>query len=157
MRRLLLVLGIFASLPALADSEGIAAALTPQYKTECGSCHVAFPPGLLNKADWQKTMARLDKHFGTDASVDAKAHQSILGYLERNAGSRNAPQAAAEPRITATNWFKKEHREVPGSVWKDSRVKTAANCVACHSGAEQGRYGESEIAVPGMQRRHEEN
>jgi len=155
MKKLALALSIFASLPALADSERTAAPLTPQYKSECGSCHVAFPPGLLNKADWQKTMARLDKHFGTDASVDAKAHQSILSYLEVNAGSRSAAQAAAEPRITGTNWFKKEHREVPDKVWKDLRVKTAANCVACHSGAEQGRYGESEIAVPGMQRRHE--
>ena len=157
MKRFILVLGVFASLPALADSERSAAPLTPQYQAECGSCHVAFPPGLLNKADWQKTMARLDRHFGTDASVDAKTHQSILSYLERNADSRSAAQAAAEPRITATNWFKKEHREVPGSAWKDSRVKTAANCVACHGGAEQGRYGESEIAVPGMQRRHEED
>jgi nitrate/TMAO reductase-like tetraheme cytochrome c subunit len=155
MKKLALILSLFASLPALADSERTAAPLTPQYKSECGSCHVAFPPCLLNKADWQKTMARLDKHFGTDASVDAKAHQSILSYLERNAGSGSAAQAVAEPRITATNWFKKEHREVPGKVWKDARVKTAANCVACHSGAEQGRYGESEIAVPGMQRRHE--
>ena len=157
MKGLVLVMGISASLPALADSERTAASLTPQYQAECGSCHVAFPPGLLGKADWQKTMARLDKHFGTDASVDARTHQSILGYLERNAGRRNAPQAAAEPRITAADWFRKEHREVPGSVWKDARVKIAANCVACHSGAEQGRYGESEIAVPGMQRRHEED
>jgi nitrate/TMAO reductase-like tetraheme cytochrome c subunit len=157
MKKLALVLTLFASLPALADSGRSAAPLTPQYKSECGSCHVAFPPGLLHKADWQKTMARLDRHFGTDASVDAKMQSSILSYLERNAGSRSAAQAAAEPRITASNWFRKEHREVPGSVWKDARVKTAANCVACHSGAEQGRYGESEIAVPGMQRRHEED
>jgi len=157
MKKLALILSIFASLPALADSEHTAVPLTPQYQSECGSCHVAFPPGLLSKADWRKTMARLDRHFGTDASVDAKTHQSILSYLERNAGSRSAAQAAAEPRITATNWFKKEHREVPGSAWKDSRVKTAANCVACHGGAEQGRYGESEIAVPGMQRGHKED
>ena len=157
MKKLALVLTVLASSPVLADSERAATRLTPQYQAECGSCHVAFPPGLLNKADWQKTMARLDKHFGTDASVDAKANQSILGYLERNAGSRNARQAAAEPRLTATSWFTREHDEVPRGVWKDARVKTSANCVACHSGAEQGRYGESEIAVPGMQRRHEED
>ena len=157
MKKLALILTLFASLPALADSERTAAPLTPQYQSECGSCHVAFPPGLLNKADWQKTMARLDKHFGTDASVDAKTQSAILSYLERNAGNRSAAQAAAEPRITATSWFKREHDEVPRSVWKDARVKTAVNCVACHSGADQGRYGESEIAVPGMQRRHKED
>jgi len=110
----------------------------------------------MGKADWQKTMARLDRHFGTDASLDDKTRGEILVFLERNAG-RHSTQAAAEPRITATSWFKREHREVPAGIWKDSRVKSAANCTACHKGAEQGSYGEREIAIPGLQRRHEED
>lgn len=157
MKKRSLLLALFASLPAFADSERTAVPLPAQYKAECGSCHVAFPPGLLSRADWQKTMARLDRHFGTDASVDARTRESIQSFLERNAGKLSAQRAAAEPRITTSFWFTREHREVQGSAWKDPRVKTAANCAACHGGAELGRYAEAEIAIPGMPRRHEED
>jgi hypothetical protein len=46
---------------------------------------------------------------------------------------------------------------VPASIWKDPRVKSPANCGACHRGAEQGRYGERELEVPGMGRHHEKD
>ena len=130
--------------------------MSPIYKSECGSCHVAFPPSLLGKADWQKTMARLDRHFGTDASVDEKTRRGILSFLEANAG-RHPSQAAAEPRLTSTEWFKHEHHEVPVTTWGSTRVKTAANCAACHTRAEEGRYGENEIRLAGLPRRHKED
>ena len=41
------------------------------YTQECGSCHLAFPPNLLPKASWQSVMHGLDKHYGSDASLDA--------------------------------------------------------------------------------------
>jgi hypothetical protein len=100
-------------------------------------------------------MTRLDRHFGTDASLDATARAVLQSYLERHAGQRMTPDAAAEPRITATAWFRHEHDEVPARTWKDARVKSAANCTACHKGAEQGRYGEGEIVVPGLWQRRE--
>lgn len=157
MKYLAALLGAMVCLPALADSEHVAVRLTPQYQTECGSCHVAFPPKLLGKTDWHKTMAKLDKHFGTDASLDGKTGDSILAFLEQHAGRYGRSLGAAEPRITTTSWFKREHHEVPAHTWKDARVKSAANCLACHKGAEQGRYGEREIAIPGMQNRHRES
>ena len=156
MKHILSIIALLITLPAHADSKGTNVRLTPLYKSECGSCHAAFPPALMGKTDWQKTMAGLDRHFGTDASLDEKTRSEILAFLERNAG-HHSPQAAAEPRLTATSWFKREHREVPAGIWKDSRVKSATNCTACHQGAEQGRYGEREIAIPGLQRRHEED
>lgn len=154
MKHLALILTSLIALPALADAERTATPLSAAYKAECGSCHVAFPPGLLAAADWRKTMARLDRHFGTDASLDAKSRATIQAFLERHADRHLQPQAAAEPRLSATSWFRQEHREVPAKVWKDARVKSPANCVACHRGAEQGRYGENELDIPGMQRRH---
>ena len=40
------------------------------------ACHVAYPPGLLPAASWQRLMANLPRHFGTDASLDAATAQA---------------------------------------------------------------------------------
>lgn len=157
MKGLALFVALCATLPARADGDRTNVPLTPQYKSECGSCHVAFPPSLLGRAAWQKTMARLERHFGTDAGVDAATRDAIQRYLERNARQRELRPAAPEPRVTGTAWFTREHAEVPEAAWKDPRVKRAANCAACHRGAEDGRYAEAEIAIPGMRHRREED
>jgi hypothetical protein len=69
------------------------------YREERGSCHVAYPPPLLPKASWQAIMAGLDKHFGTNATVDAKAASEIQVYLEANvdASARAASRRCASP------------------------------------------------------------
>jgi mono/diheme cytochrome c family protein len=149
MKRTLLTLAALLALPAWAGDHGRAAPLTLVYKSECGSCHTPFPPGLLSATDWKKTMAGLDQHFGTDASLDAKTVGAIATWLEGNA-SRKGESGAKEPRLTSTAWFKREHREVAAKTWQDSRVKSATNCAACHKGADQGRYGEREIDIPGV-------
>ena len=132
MRRLSAVvfLGLLAS-PVMADKSFPVP--DPAYKAECGSCHVAYPARLLPPASWRRLMASLDRHFGGAASLDARAHEEISRYLAANAG-RRAPPPGAEPRITATRWFLKEHKgEIPPA-------KNPADCVACHAGAEQGNY-----------------
>lgn len=136
--RTLFVATLFAvSLPAAADKPRLP--LDPAYKAECGSCHVAYPPQFLPAGSWQQLMQRLDRHFGSDAALDAKAREEISRYLAANAGQRPAPRGA-EPRITETRWFTKEHDEVPAARWKDPAVKSPANCGACHARAEQGNY-----------------
>ena len=47
---------------AAADSR-LAAPANPTYAEECGSCHLAYPPGLLPAASWAKLMAGLRQHF----------------------------------------------------------------------------------------------
>jgi hypothetical protein len=117
----------FITAPVLADKAFPSP--HPEYKAECGSCHVAYPARLLPPASWQQLMTGLDRHFGSDASLDARAHAEISRHLAANAG-RRAPPPGAEPRITATRWFLKEH----------GVVKDPSNCIACHAGAEQGNY-----------------
>jgi len=130
-------------------SDKVAAPPNARWKAECGSCHVAYPPQLLPRESWQRVMSQLDKHFGTDASLDPAAAANIGAYLERHAGSgRRAQAASGSLRITETSWFLHEHDEVPPSSWKSPAVKSAANCQACHTGAEQGDFHERNIRIP---------
>lgn len=131
MKPAITILLALGALPAAADDVRVPA--SPAYRAECGSCHVPYPPQLLPAESWRALMVRLDRHFGSDASLEAKTAAEIGSYLERHAGHRAAP-AGPEPRITETRWFRKEHRnEIPAG-------KKPADCGACHAGAERGLY-----------------
>lgn len=148
----LLVLFAALHLPSLAraDNLPVPADAPPSFKTECGSCHLAFPPSLLMADDWKRVMASLDNHYGDNASLDARTRQEIEDFLLRHGGSAKKHNGAGDPpRITATPWFKREHREVPASVWRDPAINSAANCASCHKRADEGRFGEREIRLPG--------
>lgn len=94
-------------------------------------------------------MSQLDQHFGTDASVDPAAAAEIARYLERNAGSQGLAVASqGSLRLTETRWFVHEHHEVPPAAWKRPAVRSAANCAACHPGAEQGDFRERSVRIP---------
>ena len=123
---------------------------TSKYKSECGACHVAYPPALLPEASWGRLMGSLDKHFGSDASLDARSAREISDFLGANAGTRKKVAGEAGTlRITETRWFRHEHgEELSPAVWKNPKVKSAANCEACHTRAALGDYGERSLAVP---------
>jgi hypothetical protein len=120
-----------------------------RWKTECGSCHIAYPPQLLPAESWRRLMSGLDRHFGTDASVDPAAGAEIGAFLERySASGKRARGAAGSLRVTESAWFLHEHDELSAAVWKRPAVKSAANCAACHTAAEQGDFRERNIRVP---------
>jgi len=50
--------------------------------------------------------------------------------------------------MIADDWFQREHRKVSAADWKDAKVKTPANCAACHTQAAEGSYREREIVMP---------
>jgi nitrate/TMAO reductase-like tetraheme cytochrome c subunit len=131
------------------DDERMPAVKNVLWQTECGSCHVAFPPRLLPAESWRAVMSGLDKHFGSDASLDAAATKEIGAFLDKNAGSnRHATSGKPTLRITETRWFVREHDEVSERVWKNPKVNSAANCAACHTQAESGNYSEHSIRIP---------
>jgi len=139
--------GCLLSAGAMADSH-ISAVSNPTWKAECSSCHVAYPPSLLPADSWRVLMSGLDKHFGVDASVDAKSAAEIGAFLQKNAGRNRGSSTKPILRITETPWFTHEHDEVGASVWKNPKVKSASNCAACHSGAEQGNFSEHGVRIP---------
>ncbi len=105
------------------------------WQTECGSCHVPFPPALLSRDNWHRLMQGLDKHFGSDASVDAATHDEIAAFLEENAATDLWGHSSDVLRITDTSWFLDKHR---GAIrmFRKGRIKNLADCLACHKGSE---------------------
>jgi hypothetical protein len=133
---------------ALAKHRPIAVT-NPTYRAECGSCHVPYPSALLPADAWREVLSSLDRHFGTDASVDAESLAALQMFLASGAGRDRRTRAGTPAvRITATDWFRREHREVPAATWKGAAVRTPANCAACHAGAEDGDYSERGVRVP---------
>lgn len=117
-------------------------ALTPAYVAECGSCHVAYPPALLTAPAWAATMQELGKHFGSDASLDAKNHREISDWLQAQASTRDKHAAGGKaPRLTESTWFRKEHRGLS----LPAKTTSIAQCNACHVRAEQGDFGEGSL------------
>ena len=119
------------------------------YEAECASCHMAYPPALLSEQSWKNVMSSLSKHFGTDASVDAKTQAEITSWLIKNAATRQKySETAPENRITKTSWFIRKHDEVRADVWKRASIKSPANCGACHIDAAKGIFSENNIKIP---------
>jgi hypothetical protein len=134
-------------------------AVNAKWKSECGACHVAYPPALLPGRSWEKLMSGLADHFGEDASLDAGSAREISEYLVRESADRGASRmgrkvaSAVAPteapvRISETRWFRHKHDEIGPAVWRRAAVGSAANCGACHQGAGEGDYSERRVAIP---------
>lgn len=134
------------------------------YKTECGECHMAYPPSMLPAASWQNMMGALEDHFGDNAELDAKTAGQIVAFLARNAagegrgryGERSwrATRNGNPPlRITQTDYFRGQHHEIPDKmVAGNSDVSSFSRCETCHRGADQGDFDEHGVHIPGYGR-----
>ena len=143
------LLAIIASASASADDW--APPVTDKLaQKECGSCHMAFQPAFLPKRSWQKIMDTLSDHFGDDASLPEDQAAAIRAYLADNAGDVKRQGIARKymrwvaadgvpMKITENPAFLREHN-FPDRVWKDSKVITKSNCLACHAQANSGNY-----------------
>jgi len=139
---------------------GVAPVTNTLYKSECGSCHFAYQPGLLPQRSWIKVMQNLADHFQTDASLDANDTKRISAYLKAFAAdnamqfkrsrkiARSIPANDTPVAITQTRYFKHEHDEIPRRLIVQKEVRSLANCTACHTRAEQGYYREHDIKIP---------
>lgn len=133
---------------AAADSR-LPQADDPKWREECGSCHLAYAPGLLPSGSWRRLMAGLDRHFGADASLEPAASAAIASFLERNAATgKRAATAGDGLRISEAPWFLRKHRKVDAGTWRSPAVKSPANCAACHAGAARGDFSERGVRIP---------
>ena len=139
------------ALPVHADSYSVPK--NAAFEAECASCHIAYPPQMLDADSWRAVMNGLSRHFGTDASVDEKQRAAIGEFLVAHAGGRKTgvtADASGKPllRVTDTARFVHKHREVGDAIWKRASIQTRANCLACHADAAAGNYSEHSVRIP---------
>lgn len=152
--RLLVVAAAFAvgASPVAAGSSRFTAD-DPAWRRECGSCHAAFPPALLTAPAWRQVLGTLERHYGSEASIDAPLAARIGAFLQANAGTAGraaGPTPVAEarlPRVVDGAWFAREHRKIPAATLARPDVGGFANCAGCHAGADSGDFSERGLRV----------
>lgn len=130
------------------------------YIKECGSCHFPYQAGLLPANAWNKMMTNLENHFNSDASLSLENFQTISKYLNDNSAEKNMQYKRSNrivsslnanqvpDSISTTPYMVKKHREIRKDLITQPEVKGLFNCIACHSTADKGMYGERDIKIP---------
>lgn len=132
------------------------------YQEECGSCHFAYPAGLLPGKSWAKLLDEkaLEDHFGENASLDKDTLKEIRDYAMANAAeksyfkrSRKIALATAEGeaplRITEVRYIKRKHHDIPEKMIKGNKdVKSQSYCNACHTKADEGIFDNDTVSIP---------
>lgn len=146
---LLLALALAGPASADDDERGMPGQVPQAYSSECGRCHLAFPPGALPAASWKHIMTKLDKHYGSRVALDDATRSQLDTWLQANAGTwKRVGDTPPDDRITRTAWFQREHRQIHDAVWTHNSVKRPSNCSACHTGAEHGDFDDDHLKVP---------
>ncbi len=125
----------------------------PATLKECSTCHMVYQPQLLPQRSWDAMLSHLADHFGENAKLDDAMRIDILSYLLANAADapdtkgksgvlRGIAADSVPDRITSLPWWKGRHDEVNLSNLKSTKVKTASNCIGCHTTADKGEYHE---------------
>ncbi len=150
MRHILIIAALLASTSQVLADEWAPKVTDPLVEKECGSCHMAFQPAFLPARSWDRIMSNLADHFGEDATLPTKQVNAIRAYLIANAGdvkqqgvARKYMQWVAPGgvpiRFTENPTFLRKHH-FSDSVWRDPKVVTKSNCLACHAQAKSGNY-----------------
>lgn len=135
------------------------AVVNQKWKAECSSCHMLYLPGLLPARSWTKMMSTLNKHFGENAELDSATQKEITDFLVQNSSDKVHTRRGDKIlssigkneevlRISETSYFKRKHDEISPNVFKRKAIGSAANCMACHSGAEKGDFSEHNVRIP---------
>ncbi|MCT7472719.1 diheme cytochrome c [Aliarcobacter cryaerophilus] len=129
------------------------------YEKECGSCHFAYPAGLLPSNSWNKMMSNLDNHFGDDATVDEKTFQTISSYLNENSAEKSMQYKRSRKIVENLNgtipdsiskmpYMKKKHQDIKEHLITQKEVKGLFNCTACHQNAKKGIFSDDDVKIP---------
>lgn len=137
--------------PALPDSA--------LWRSECGSCHLAYHPVLLPARSWDRLLREQAEHFGDDLALDADTIETIGAFLRAHAAERELTEAAwrintttradeVPLRITETRYWRARHQNIPASAFETTPVAGRHDCAACHLDAEQGTFEDAAMRIP---------
>ena len=129
------------------------------YEKECGSCHFAYPAGLLPSSSWNKMMSNLDNHFGDDATVDEETFQTLVDYLNKNSAEKSMNYKRSRKIVENLNgsipdsiskmpYMKRKHEDIKEHLITQKEVKGMFNCTACHQNAKKGIFSDDDVNIP---------
>lgn len=129
------------------------------WRDECGSCHLAYQPGLLPARSWRALMTAQHDHFGEDLALDAGTAASVEAFLAGNAAEHQATEAAwyvqrSTPlpqtplRVTDTTYWQHKHGRLPQVLFDSGQVHGRGDCAACHLDAAAGTFRDGAMHVP---------
>ena len=128
------------------------------YKEKCGTCHFAYPPGLLPERSWIKIVDTPGGHAGGDLPLDPPAKAQLKAYLVANSAERSAFKKsqkilasigdAVPTRISEVPYIRKKHQDIREEVFAGKAVGSRGNCIACHRGAEKGDFKGDDVVIP---------
>jgi len=128
------------------------------YKTNCGSCHFAYQPGLLPVRSWMKIIDTPGGHAGGDLSLDNKTKTVIKEYLDQNSADKSHAKRSRKilasigsdtpTRISEIPYIREKHHKIKQDVFLRKAVGSRGNCIACHKTAESGDYDDDNVTIP---------
>lgn len=128
------------------------------YLTTCGSCHMAYPPSLLNAASWSALIQGAASHFGETLPLDDTDAQELVNYLKKGSAENSQGELARDIfrdlgnrvvlRITDVPEIRKEHRKIMVEVLSRPSIGSLSNCIACHTGADRGVFDDDSVNIP---------
>ncbi|MDH5694222.1 MAG: diheme cytochrome c [Gammaproteobacteria bacterium] len=140
----------------------VAPVINSTYKEECGSCHLAYPPGLLPSASWQKLLNKkaLADHFGDSAELDEETRKELELYALDNAAEKSyykRPRKImaslgtdeAPLRITEIPYIREKHEDIPSEKIKgNKKVGSLSQCDKCHRQAQNASFDDDTVLIP---------
>jgi len=140
------------------EKENLPVTINQAYVKECGSCHWDYNPALLPTRSWVAMMDGLEKHFGELITLEPKLHREIRDYLMLNSAEHanaelsrkiiNDTQGTTPTRIIEINYIKRRHHHVDEQTFKRKKIRSRANCTACHQSYKEGVFEEDDVKIP---------
>ncbi len=122
---------------------------------ECSDCHNLIAPHLLPKNSWHELMVNTKNHFDEDLELDEDLLKEIEKFLIDNSAENSSRESSFKIlnelknskkfTITKTNYWKDTHKNIPEEVFKNDKVETKSNCLACHKDFEYGILADTNI------------
>ncbi|MFZ0243805.1 MAG: hypothetical protein WAL90_19350, partial [Desulfobacterales bacterium] len=105
-----------------------------------------------------KILSQLNDHFGEEIEADPDTIKTISDYLKTNGAENSTAKRSVKImkclgnqvplRITDIPYIRKKHHELDPAIFKRKSIGSLANCVACHTTAENGIYDDDDVKIP---------